>query len=1432
MTPISNRIELQEKHHQIFIEQAPAAIAMLDRNMVYLAVSNRWLKDFSLEGEQLIGRTHYNVFPEIGDDWKKKNEKCLNDAIDICDETTFHRKDGSIQWIFWNVQPWYNAEGEIGGLLIHAGDITEQKEKELKEKKFETILSDTSEIARIGTWEIDLLKEKVTWSTMVYEIHEVPLEFEPTVDSGLAFFEDEVSRNKIVKALKAAQEIGTPVNLNLKLKTAKGNYRWVKVVGNIERINGISTKIFGITQDITSSKNSEQLLNVANAELEAIFNSDVIAVITTNSKGIVNRFNKGAEKLLGYTADEIVGLEKPDLYLLKEERDKFKNDITKLFNGNSTLIDSKYNYRNENINDTRQWTFRRKDGSLFSTLTSITAINNNDGVNDGFISIITDISKIKEIKNELRKKNDLLNFAERLSLLGHWQWDTVLDKLKWSQNLYTIFELDENVTEFKFDTYFSFVHTDDKDLVTEYFEKSASDKIFYNFTHKIITTHGIEKTIHLIGKVITNEKGEMVEMFGTCQDVTESKMVERQLQKALSELQAIFNSKSVAIITSGRDGIINNFNSGAEALLGYSAAEIIGIHNGFLFLAEEVIVAHEIEIAQLFGEKIPRSDHYEAVSKYIDLSKEEVHDTREWTHRRKDGSTFLGQVTISSIKNIDGKHIGFMAMLLDISEIKNTELELLKKNQLLTYAEQISKMANWQWNPFTDEGKSSKNLYNILELDENITDLKLDIYLDFVHPEDKEITAQHFEKAVIDKKWESFTHRIITTSGIVKTIQLLGEVLTNEKDEIIEISGTCQDVTEIKMAERNLQKALSELQAIFNSESILIISTDKDGIINRFNHGAEVLLGYSAAEMVGIEKPRKYAHKDEIKKFKHDIARLNGKDPSVYDHYRNLSKEDLNDTREWTYYKKDGSPVSVLSTITTIKNSDNANEGFIAISKDISEIKNTELELLKKNQLLNFAEQISMMSNWKWDTVADKVEWSQNFYKILELDEAIIELKFNSYFRFVHPEDIEIVNRHFEKVERNKKWESLTHRIITTSGKVKTILILGRVFTNEKDEIVEMIGTCQDITEIKMAEKKFRGLLESAPDAMVIVNEKGRIQLINKQSEKLFGYAPEELFNKKVEVLIPARFTLKHSSYREGFFHTPKTRLMGDDKDLFALTKKGEEIPIQISLSPLHTEEGLLVSAAIRDISKQKIAEQKIIDAKESLEIVAQKLSHQNKQLADFTHITSHNLRAPVANLNSLMEIYKLTEDETERLDVFNKFDTVIDRLTLTLNTLIEALKTKISDSKEELEKVDLNKVLENTTQILSGAILKFGAVIESDFSQYSDVTYNSIYMESIFLNLIGNAIKYKAENRLPHILITAKIENGKNILTFKDNGLGIDLERHGHKLFGLNKVFHRHPDAKGVGLFLTKTQIEAMGGTITATSEVNVGTTFKINFN
>lgn len=217
-----------------------------------------------------------------------------------------------------------------------------------------------------------------------------------------------------------------------------------------------------------------------------------------------------------------------------------------------------------------------------------------------------------------------------------------------------------------------------------------------------------------------------------------------------------------------------------------------------------------------------------------------------------------------------------------------------------------------------------------------------------------------------------------------------------------------------------------------------------------------------------------------------------------------------------------------------------------------------------------------------------------------------------------------------------------------------------------------------------------------------------------------------------------------------------------------------------------------------------------------------------NGRLSDFAYITSHNLRAPIGNLNSLLFLVNKEKDEKEKKSLLGKFETVIHNLNDTMNTLAEALKTHSKETRIP-HKIKLESVLDLTLENLSAEVLKSKAIIDHDFSEVESILYDKVYLESIFQNLIGNSLKYAAPSRNPEILIISKKQHGKVKLLFQDNGLGIDMLRHSEKLFGLHKTFHRHPEAKGVGLFMTKTQVESLGGTITAESTVDKGTTFTI---
>ncbi|SDI43941.1 PAS domain-containing sensor histidine kinase [Winogradskyella thalassocola] len=1796
-------LKVQQAYNKIFIEQAPTAIAMVDNNMCYIAVSQRWITDYKMEGQEFIGRSHYDLFPEIGDEWKAMHQRCLNGAIDKNDEEPFLRADGSLQWLYWDVRPWYDSEGNIGGILMQTGDITDIKENEDEKNRIEKILEKSNEVSRTGTWDIDLIKNTIFWSKMVFEIHETPEDFQPDLETAIQFFKEGNSRDIIEKAVEEAIENGKPYDVEVELVTLKGNIVWTRAIGQAEIVGGKCIRIFGVFQDINEKKLSQIALNKAHTELEAIFDSEAIAIVATNRDGIISKFNPGAEVLTGYSANEMIGVERPLVYHLREELDAFKTDIAKQYGKDLTGFNAQEELAKHNAYDTREWHYLRKDGSILPVQLTLTSIKDEKGKVIGFLGVSTDISEKRIAQEELLKKNQLLNFAEEITLMGNWQWDIVTGNIESSNNLYNIFNLDKNSDLLSFDTYFDLVHPDDKGFVKEYINKIIEEKSFHKFTHRIITADGILKTIEVLGEVITDNNGEITKINGTSQDITATKLAEIELNKAHLQLKAIFNSGPIAIVSTDNNGIFSHFNSGAEHLLGYSSSEMVGLKEPEIYHLEDELDQFRIDIAEKYGMDPNGFDPFS------ELAKRNEYDTREWTYKRKDGSTFPVELTLTAIRNEQDEKIGFLGVAFDITEKKLAENEILRKNQLLNFAEEISLLGNWQWDTIADKVEWSDNLYNIFGLDKEIETLSFDTYFSFVHPEDKDIVTDYFDQTRVEKRLKRFTHRIIAGNGDVKIVQLLGEVITDLFGNIIEMIGTCQDVTAAHIAEKELFDAHTQLKAIFNSGPLAIVSVDNEGIINHFNYGAEFLLGYSASEMIGLKKPDIYHLDEELLAFKEDIAKKYNKDLKGFSPYLELSKHNAYDTREWTYRRKDGTTFPVELTLTAIKNNDGEKIGFLAVANDISDRKITQNELLRKNQILNFAEEITlmgnwqadiinntlkwsanlyrifqldesnditldtyldythpedkdrlaehmrktvenktftdishriqlkdgtikivqllaqvttngfgdvteiigtcqditaqkmaetelirknhflsfaeritMMGNWQWDVVTDSLKWSSNLYKIFEHDESLTNLKYDTFYSYVHPEDKEYISNYVEGSFLEKKFPSnFIHRIITGSGKIKTVHFLGEVILNEQGEVIEMMGTCQDITEQKMeenkfrgllesapdamvivdendeiqlinkeaeklfgyhvdeligervemlipkrfaemhnehrdnffsktpkkrlsterrelyglnkegkeipiqislsplqteqglllsaairditaqkqaeseilrknqlltfaekitmmgnwqwnlvtnkvdwsanlynifgveenatisydtyfsfvhiddkekvteyveksindkndvdlmhritltdgtiktiqllaevvvdsignvvemvgtcqdvtsqrmAENKFRGLLESAPDAMVIVNAEGNIQLINKQAEKLFGYTAEELINKSVEVLIPKQFSDKHVSHRDGFFSNPKVRSMGvgNEKELFAINKSGIEIPIQISLSPLQTEEGLLISAAIRDITVQKTAQTKIINAKNDLEVLAQKLIIQNGQLADFAQITSHNLRAPVSNLNSLLGFYVESDDNEEKDFLFKKFEAVINHLTVTLNTLVEALKIR-SDNSRNKEDIRFEDVLRTTTDILSGEILTTNTIIKADFSKLPLIKYDKIYLESIFLNLIGNAIKYRSKDRDPEISIKSENLNGKIKLTITDNGLGINLDRHGNKIFGLNKVFHRHPDAKGVGLYMTKTQIEAMGGAINVSSKVNKGTTFTITF-
>lgn len=303
---------------------------------------------------------------------------------------------------------------------MYTGDITAIKSKDLEKRRIEEILDKTNEVARIGTWEVDVIQNTVKWSRITKAIHEVEDNYEPELSTAIQFFKEGKSREKILHAVENAVKYGTSYDLELELVTAKGNLLWVRSIGQAEFENGKCKRLYGVFQDIDEAKKSKEYLNKLNQELETIFNSGHVSIIRTDVDGLITHFNQGAEKLLQYSATEMIGKQTPAIIHLEEEVVQRGKELTELLGRPIMGFDVFVELAKQENYESRDWTYVRKDGSTYPVQLVVTVIRNREGEVVGFLGVGTDITETKRRENEIKSLLEItISQNERLKNFAH-----------------------------------------------------------------------------------------------------------------------------------------------------------------------------------------------------------------------------------------------------------------------------------------------------------------------------------------------------------------------------------------------------------------------------------------------------------------------------------------------------------------------------------------------------------------------------------------------------------------------------------------------------------------------------------------------------------------------------------------------------------------------------------------------------------------------------------------------------------------------------------------------------------------------------------------------------------------------------------------------------------------------------------------------------
>lgn len=232
------------------IKDSPTAVAILDTHMRFVSYSRIWLKQFANGHKNLFGQSFYDILPETPEELRKIHKECLKGNFNANKGQKFILNNGRIQWIKWKVNAWKNEDQQVGGLIITQEDIT-------AEKRREDLLRKAKQVARIGGWEVDIVENKVYWTEVTKEIHEVPVDYVPSLEEGINFYKKGFFRNKITQLVTDAMVNGIPWDTELVIVTAKGKELWVRAKGEAELVNGKCVRVYGTFQDIDEKKKIE-----------------------------------------------------------------------------------------------------------------------------------------------------------------------------------------------------------------------------------------------------------------------------------------------------------------------------------------------------------------------------------------------------------------------------------------------------------------------------------------------------------------------------------------------------------------------------------------------------------------------------------------------------------------------------------------------------------------------------------------------------------------------------------------------------------------------------------------------------------------------------------------------------------------------------------------------------------------------------------------------------------------------------------------------------------------------------------------------------------------------------------------------------------------------------------------------------------------------
>ncbi|MDF2438358.1 MAG: cph1 [Bacteroidota bacterium] len=501
-----------------------------------------------------------------------------------------------------------------------------------------------------------------------------------------------------------------------------------------------------------------------------------------------------------------------------------------------------------------------------------------------------------------------------------------------------------------------------------------------------------------------------------------------------------------------------------------------------------------------------------------------------------------------------------------------------------------------------------------------------------------------------------------------------------------------------------------------------------------------------------------------------------------------------------------------------------------------------------QHSLYEEAEALAHLGNWTWDLNTKALAWSKEIFRIHEL-EPVPDASIYDIRSMTHPEDLALVDKELNTSRETHQSYDFYYRIKLKDGRIKHLHVKGKPEVNRNNEVYRMFGTMQDVTEqkliedqLKNSEERYHSMINEVQDyAIIRLNKSGDVENWNKGAEKIKGYSEEEILGKNFRIF----YTPSDQAKKLPEQILNKAAIEGKaSHEGWRMRKDRSVFWGSIVITALHDKKGNLTgfSKVTRDLTDIKIAEEKLREYADNVEMKNKKLEQANKELESFSYIASHDLQEPLRKIQAFTS--RLLQKENDNLsewgkDVFSKVQTSASRM----QKLIEALLnfSRLDKTQDNFEAIDLNALLEEVKTSLHDSIESKQAVIESD--KLPVISVIPIQFQQLFSNLISNALKYSRAGTPPKVKITYGLKEGNLIpgnsavdrnkyhhLCFADTGIGFE-QQYAEKIFELFQRLHGKSEYEGtgIGLAICKKIVDNHKGFILAESEPDKGAEFHV---